>query len=41
VVSHAEYGPTGDLAAGPSYVQFCLFGGDGTFVSSQRVAAVN
>ena len=31
----------GDLAAGQGYVQFCLFGGDGTFVSSQRFAAVN
>jgi hypothetical protein len=40
VVNHDEYGPTGDLATGQGYVQFCLFGGDGTFVSSQRFAVV-
>jgi len=39
VVSHAEYG-FGALAPGQGYVQFCLFGGDGTYTSSQRFAAV-
>jgi hypothetical protein len=38
-VSHAEYG-FGELAPGQGYVQFCLFGGDGTYTSSQRFAAV-
>ena len=41
VVNHDEYGGTGDLAAGQGYVQFCLFGGDGTYTGSQRFAAVN
>lgn len=39
-VSHAEYG-FGELQAGQAYVQFCLFGGDGTFVFSMRFAAIN
>jgi hypothetical protein len=38
-VSHAEYG-FGELMAGQGYVQFCLFGGDGTFVFSMRFAEV-
>ena len=38
-VSHAEYG-FGVLAPGQGYVQFCLFGGDGTYAASQRFAAV-
>jgi hypothetical protein len=38
-VSHAEYG-FGELEQGQGYVQFCLFGGDGTFVFSMRFAAV-
>jgi hypothetical protein len=38
-VSHAEYG-FGELQAGQAYVQFCLFGGDGTFVFSMRFAAI-
>jgi hypothetical protein len=38
-VSHAEYG-FGELQAGQAYVQFCLFGGDGTFVFSMRFAEV-
>jgi hypothetical protein len=39
MVSHAEYG-FGELAPGQGYVQFCLFGGDGTFTTSARFAAV-
>jgi hypothetical protein len=39
-VSHAEYG-FGVLAEGQGYVQFCLFGGDGTYTASERFAAVN
>jgi hypothetical protein len=38
-VSHAEYG-FGELQPGQAYVQFCLFGGDGTFVFSMRFAGV-
>jgi hypothetical protein len=38
-VSHAEYG-WGSLMPGQGYVQFCLFGGDGTYTASQRFAAV-
>jgi hypothetical protein len=38
-VSHAEYG-FGSLAKGQGYVQFCLFGGEGTYTASQRFAAV-
>jgi hypothetical protein len=38
-VSHAEYG-FGALEQGQGYVQFCLFGGDGTFVSSNRFAEI-
>ena len=38
-VSHAEYG-FGSLAEGQAYVQFCLFGADGTFTASQRFAEV-
>jgi hypothetical protein len=38
-VSHAEYG-FGALEQGQGYVQFCLFGGDGTFVSSSRFAEI-
>src|SRR5262245_14979753 len=38
-VSHEEYG-FGELARHQGYVQFCLVGGDGTFTSSARFAAV-
>ena len=38
-VSHEEFG-FGELARGQGYVQFCLFGGDGTFTASMRFAAV-
>lgn len=39
-VSHEEYG-FGQLQPGQAYVQFCLFGGDGTFVFSMRFAEVD
>ena len=38
-VSHEEYG-FGELEPGQGYVQFCLFGGDGTFTASMQFAAV-
>jgi hypothetical protein len=38
-VDQAEQG-FGELQPGQGYVQFCLFGGDGTFVFSMRFAAV-
>jgi hypothetical protein len=38
-VDHSEQG-FGELEAGQGYVQFCLFGGDGTYAASQRFAAV-
>jgi len=38
-VSHEEYG-FGALQQGQAYVQFCLFGGDGTFVFSMRFAEI-
>jgi hypothetical protein len=38
-VSHEEYG-FGELQQGQAYVQFCLFGGDGTFVFSMRFAEI-
>jgi hypothetical protein len=38
-VSHTEYG-FGTLSPGQGYVQFCLFGGDGTYTASERFAAV-
>ena len=39
-VDQEEYG-WGELRGGQAYVQFCLFGGDGTFVSSMRFAAIH
>jgi hypothetical protein len=33
-------GGFGALAPGQGYVQFCLFGGDGTYARSMRFAAV-
>jgi hypothetical protein len=38
-VSHEEYG-FGQLQPGQAYVQFCLFGGDGSFVFSMRFAEI-
>jgi hypothetical protein len=38
-VDHAEQG-FGALQQGQAYLQFCLFGGDGTYAASQRFAAV-
>jgi hypothetical protein len=39
-VSHDEYG-FGELQPGQAYVQFCLFGGDGTFTASMRFAEIH